>query len=150
MVNDYDYPELNRLLLERIVNWALAPEQSRAWRQEWWLEPDPDVEVETPSGRHVCGTSACIAGWTVLDQATDGQLVPVDWLGEPRVLLVPIGLDVTGMSYREMLGYAVDVEREARLLLGLTVAEAALLFAGDNSENSIRRIADKILDGEYR
>ncbi len=146
-----DYPELNRQLLERIVNWALAPEQSRAWDQMSYLDAAPTpVEVDTPSGRHVCGTTACIAGWAVLDQASDAQLVSVDYEGIAEVLLVSTNVDAAGKSYSQLRTFSIDVESRARELLGLTQDEADALFDPDNDENDVRRITDAILAGEYR
>jgi hypothetical protein len=116
-------PELNRELLTKVVDHAISAEN---WNQgAWYMESDETA----------CGTAMCVAGFTAID--FEG------WKPSPGDSRVTRRAE-NGETERRAIP---DVAREA---LGLTALEANALFAGSNTEVSLRRITQHILDGCYR
>ena len=91
-----------------------------------------------------CGTSFCIAGWAcVLNR------VPLRWaqngytyndLGEEDQII----WEASFTQFRDQHGFRLSVREAAAQLLGLTDAEAADLFSGNNEWNDIEKAVARI------
>ena len=92
----------------------------------------------------VCGTTACAAGWAVVDAATD----------DPRI---EIGFNTSAWSEDVEIISAVRLEPDGlyqtmysagRILLGLSEEEADRLFYGSGKDEAVEYIAELIEDRE--
>jgi len=113
--------------LEELYAWAASQQELelRGLPSEW----DQSVWGRTDSKG--CGTACCIAGRQAL--LDGGQFVPGRW-------------SVT--AARMPGGRVVDISEYAGNRLGLTETQAEALFSEDNSLTDLRKIIDRIAEGE--
>jgi hypothetical protein len=91
-----------------------------------FLRAHPKLHVQSS---WVCGTTACIAGWAV---ALDEGKKAWDWL------------PADGEPYSSFIEGRI-VERDARILLGLTVDEADALFLESGDEVGALALVDALV-----
>jgi hypothetical protein len=121
---------VNVYRLEQVMRFITAYPQLHD--QETWLR------VNTP-----CGTVACLAGWTCL--LNGYEPVAADWDAPPRD---------DGSRELGMVGRTNDpdsssgVHATARDILGLSDMDAALLFAGSQTLDSLWRRVEILTDGQ--
>ena len=130
-------PVVNVALLREAVEWAEAEWEKgysySRWHQAEWISHSGDIHgfftkdenFEGPKDPS-CGTCFCIAGYVVSTQYE---------------VTVPSGV---GPLFVSSKGQVVNEMREATALLGLDETQARRLFAGSNSIQDIRQIAEEI------
>lgn len=89
--------------------------------------------------RSECGTTACAAGWAILDAADDEPGVEVVYGS-----LIPGRVEVSRYVKLTPDGPARTVSTAARELLGLTVDQADHLFYGCTNDEAVEHIAHLI------
>ncbi len=104
----------------REVALQIRKEDGAHWYQgAWWLAGNPGAEVETmPVSRLLerkCGTTGCVAGWTVALEHPEAYFTGVRRFG------------IVGKTGKTE--YA-DIYDEAQYVLGLTMDQASWLFHG--------------------
>lgn len=108
--------------MEKVISTIIMHQDSehadsghRYWDQTTWYDPDRS-----------CGTAMCFAGWTV--HLSD------------RWSFVHDGVDVWA---EDSDGYSYTVAGAARRELGLTGAQASILFDGNNTLDDLIRLVGK-------
>lgn len=131
----------NVAALRAELEWITA--HPARWDQNTWCRPPATFHRDAADDEWHCGTVACLAGWTALHAGYR----PVAYDG------VDVELPVTDVARRpDAVGVGarvpLPVEHVARRLLGLTPAQAALLFDGGNSLRDLWEFARVFTDGE--
>jgi hypothetical protein len=136
-------PDIPRL--RKTVEWAeaqAARPDGGQWRQSNWysfLDAEPYLEMGTEvtvtdegvaSEEGFCKTAFCIAGKAVIDS---GQFV-----------LRAVGSNSWLVVYDQATGQHFPWGAAGATVLGLTSAEAEALFAGSNTIEDVRRVAEEI------
>lgn len=104
------YPKLNEKLLKCVLKFL--EDNPENYNQNTWLE------LRQMRSEHICGTTGCIAGWTCMLTLPEG----VEW----KRWAISGGEE----------GFSPDFSKIAKEKLGLTDAEAYLLFRGTNLPKS--------------
>jgi hypothetical protein len=130
--------DVNVPLLRKAVEWAEAeaarPEGGH-WLQPSWVRDlstlsPAEREAREAQGLHLasCGTAYCIAGWVAQHEA-----------GPENVSVPSVSVTAGGRTWM------IDDYAAARL--GLNFMDADRLFAGSNTIEDVRRIAEEIVGG---
>lgn len=133
-------PILNTALLYRTLDTVIEKEPLGLVDMTSWVNnPHRAVVTSTQAecrdrqaAAGVCGSTACFAGWTLLQDGGD----------------VLENLDI-----RLADGTVIDsgdIGVKAREMLGLTAWEAEALFYASNNLTGIKHVVDRIAAGEYR
>lgn len=130
--------------LDYLLAWAEAEHakkldgQPSEWDQGCWATAKTD-KTGPMALEPDCGSACCIAGKAV---ALVGGLFLME--------VAPYGgTNRVRADYAEMPdGRQVEIEAEARKILGLTYDQGAALFEGDNDIAAVRRIIGEIKAGE--
>lgn len=133
---------MDSALLERAITWAEdeADKPDGKWYQNAWLViPRADAKFE----RCFCGCGGEMPRWRSLGLFKNG---PIEAPEEAKFCLAGKIADMAGCKWvnpdtvvHPETGWPVSVPVFAAEQLGLTEAEAAPLFRGDNSLRSLRR-----------
>lgn len=140
-------PVLNEALLDRIHDFIMEHPEVHEQESYYFYDEERPL-VTTPSGRSVCGTAACFAGWAVLDanpravlvreRGQYGETYLVDKKFATRAGYLKSGVE----PWHD--GVQVDCHEEARRLLGLTRKEARRLFYGLNTRENLTDMVKQI------
>ncbi len=104
---------------------------SKAWNQAHWSNPIYDEQ------KNVCGTAYCVAGYvTSLQPEYAATVTPAVTLQDGRVCAGHLVETWNGLHFAP--NQHADV---ARVRLGLTHDEAALLFSGENTADEVESYA---------
>ena len=124
------------------IRWARLSEQDRrpkkdiGWNQEAWL--DVELEEEDFQEIKICTSTGCIAGHAVIAEGAKIIIHPNPY-GYPDI-------DAENVMYD---GLVRSVPILARELLGLTQAQADVLFNGDRSIDELEFIVHEWQHGNY-
>ena len=119
--------------LNAMVTWLEA--NLAVHNQETWAMSDVDAPAVTiPGDGEICGTTCCLAGWTLLHDHTHYRF------NQWRQAVIHIS---TGISVE----YSDDFTLRARGLLNLTEEEALMLFEYTNTLSQMRRMVTDLQAG---
>lgn len=105
--------------------------------QSWWFSPVFSgqplgiLRQKVHSGE-MCGTPACVAGWTILLSSQDDNLI--------------LYCDSTCITYLTGQGRHIPVMDYAQRLLGITPSQVAYLFSACRSRDAILKTLDWLPD----
>ncbi len=138
------YPDTAEGRLRWLLDWAEAEHakklagQPSEWDQGFWAIAKTD-KIGPMGLEPDCGSACCLAGKAVAIVGGLFLMEKAPYTGTNRVRA----------DYAEMPdGRRVEIEAEARTILGLTWDQGAALFDGDNNITAVRRIIAEIKDGE--
>lgn len=138
-------PEPNRDALIALAQWAAAEHAKKElglpseWDQSQWLRKG----VHVPGDGWTCGTSACLAGKTVLDAGWLPAFGEFYGDGESTGMIVRVDEDGEEITRSH-------AEEEAQKILGLNSRQAGALFSGDNDLARVLEVISNLLNNpEY-
>lgn len=160
---DAEIPVTNKHLLLKVWNF-IAPNPELHDQQRWAEVHDlavanngevmarsiPDQYVDllaTPLAPEIqCGTTACVAGWTValagdkfITRLVDAWVRNGTYTEEDKT-------NINNVLTSD--GRNISISDRAEELLGLTPRESGLLFDGENSRHSLRSMIVDLLNGD--
>lgn len=124
---------LLRKVLEHIEDLALLNSMDEQWDQETWMRIIQDEET-----REMCGTACCFGGWTCI-------LTGASPIFYKNSILVNGEYDSTQIVTPDMR--IANVSDYAQWELGLSSGQAAVLFGGSNSLETIRGYVEALIEG---
>jgi hypothetical protein len=106
------------------------------WNQDSWGR----TRLLEREGEHVCGTAACFAGWTVLNDEI------AQHINSPGIKIQDIELNNENCTVKGEVTVE-DIQTHAADLLGIAFWESEKLFDAKNSIEDLEYIIERIIDG---